>query len=87
MYRQLHQVRVRSRETSRFAATVRLRNSRRCWKVRATPSCETRCGGAPEMAFSPSRTWPADGRYRPLITLKSVVFPEPFGPTMPSISP
>ncbi len=34
-----------------------------------------------------SRTCPAVGRYTPVITLKQVVLPAPFGPISPRISP
>src|SRR5574341_855896 len=70
-----------------FWWAVRCGKRRGVWKVRPIPRRAMRYGGRRVMAAPPRRTWPADGRIRPLMTLKSVVFPAPLGPISPTISP
>ena len=57
------------------------------WNVLATPIVAIRCGGRPTM-LSPSRLIePESGLYTPVIALKTVVLPAPFGPMSETISP
>jgi len=55
--------------------------------VRAIPRFANLCGGSPVTSPPLSRTLPFSGEINPVTTLKSVVFPAPFGPMRPSISP
>jgi hypothetical protein len=60
-------------------------NSRSVWNVRATPSRAMACGGRPAIdsadpGWAENLTSPALGSYTPVITLKTVVLPAPFGP-------
>ena len=66
------------------SATAAARTS---WKVRATPSRAMRCAGMPAMAWPRSAMLPRSGRKAPDIRLSTVVLPEPFGPSRPTISP
>ena len=61
--------------------------SRMFWKVRAMPSVATWCGLAPVISRSWKMTRPVVGGKMPVIPLKSVVFPAPFGPMRAKISP
>ena len=63
------------------------RNSRRLWNVRAIPIRAMLCGTSPAIDFPAKRTSPALGSYTPVITLKTVVLPAPFGPMRLTISP
>ena len=72
--------------TSTFSRTVRPRNSRPCWKVRASPARPRRCGGQRVISVAPSSIRPDDGRSKPVRRLTSVVFPAPLGPIRPSTS-
>ena len=63
------------------------RNGRGIWKVRAIPLWQTAAGSRPPISSPLRRTEPAVGAYRPAIRLKVVLFPEPFGPISPRISP
>ena len=57
------------------------------WKVRAMPRA-TRCGDRQARDVSPSSTIsPAVGGKNPLIMLKKVVLPAPFGPMTARSSP
>ena len=51
------------------------------------PACATRYAGSPPISRPRKRTEPALGRSAPAIRLKVVLFPEPFGPMRPRISP
>src|SRR6185437_11922576 len=44
------------------------------------PMRQMRCGGVPVMSRPSSSTWPRSGRKCPVIRLKKVDFPAPFGP-------
>ena len=57
------------------------------WNVRARPRCTRRWTLSRRHDVEPIRTSPATGRTRPVTTLSSVVFPDPFGPISPTISP
>src|SRR6185437_14924587 len=63
------------------------RNRRRLWKVRATPLRAIVCCGCPAIDCPAKRTSPELGLYTPVITLKTVVLPAPFGPIRLTISP
>src|SRR2546422_10970948 len=45
------------------------------------------CAGRRSSRSAPRRIWPPSAGTRPLITLKSVVLPAPFGPMRPVIEP
>src|SRR5437762_4801301 len=51
------------------------------------PACATRYAGSPATSSPRKRTEPDVGRNAPAIRLKVVLFPEPFGPMRPRISP
>src|SRR5918911_4170455 len=51
------------------------------------PSRQTSCGATPVMSRPSSRTAPASGLRCPVIRLKNVVLPAPFGPMMAAIWP
>jgi len=53
------------------------------WKVRAMPASATLCGSVGEYGLPSSSKVPESGWYRPVITLKKVVLPAPFGPISP----
>src|SRR5713226_6359307 len=50
------------------------------WKERPTPRRQTSWGARPVMSRPSKRTAPASGRTCPVMRLKSVVLPAPFGP-------
>src|SRR5271154_4175601 len=52
-----------------------------------TPSDAMTSGRAPAISRSFQNTWPPVGGNRPANRLSNVVFPEPFGPKIPMISP
>src|SRR5438128_6819231 len=54
---------------------------------RATPGRASASGESPSSRSPPSRISPPSAGVRPLITLKSVVLPAPFGPMRPVIEP
>ena len=56
------------------------------WKVRFIPSRARRWGGAEETSWPSRRTVPVHF-WTPEMALKMVVFPAPFGPIRPTISP
>ena len=56
------------------------------WNVRAIPRCAISWRGLPVMSSPAKSTLPSVGRFIPVITLKAVVFPAPFGPMRPTIS-
>ena len=55
-------------------------NSRKVWNVRATPSRAMMWGDSQAIVSPANRTSPELGWYTPVITLKTVVLPAPFGP-------
>ncbi len=61
--------------------------SRGFWNVRATPRAAITFVGRPWMGFPSRRMDPLAGRYTPVIALKTVVFPAPFGPMSPPSVP
>src|SRR5215469_830413 len=63
------------------------KNSRRLWNVRAIPIRAIVCGYSPATDFPAKTTSPSLGSYTPVITLKTVVLPAPFGPIRLTISP
>jgi hypothetical protein len=62
-------------------------NSATFWNVRATPRRITRCGRVRRSDSPSKRMSPESGVYKRVTTLKTVVFPAPFGPISPTISP
>src|SRR3978361_2255280 len=62
-------------------------NSCGFWNVLITPSEAMTLGRAPATSLSFQNTRPALGGSNPASRLSSVVFPDPFGPKMPMISP
>src|SRR5262249_4943921 len=61
--------------------------SRIDWKVRAMPRETIACGRRPTRLPPSRRMSPSSGRSSPVIRLKTVVFPAPFGPMSPTIPP
>jgi hypothetical protein len=53
------------------------------WNVRAMPHWATRCGSAGQYDWPHSSKAPESGFTSPVITLKKVVLPAPFGPISP----
>src|SRR3954452_561634 len=70
-----------------FSSAVMLPNSRMFWKVRAIPSLVIANRLWPPMLLPWNSTSPDVGAYTPVIALKQVVLPAPFGPIRPRISP
>src|SRR5258708_18917897 len=69
-------------ETSRLSSTVSSGNRLFFWKLRVRPA-RARASGGIDVTSRPSiRTRPASGASSPDSRLKSVVLPEPFGPTI-----
>ena len=56
------------------------------WKVRAMPFSAMRLGFSPVMFCAFSEIMPLVGLYTPVIMLKAVVLPAPFGPISATIS-
>ena len=73
--------------TRTFSSTVIVEKSSTFWNVRAMPRCTTRYVGVRSSDFPSNTSSPDCGLYSRVITLKSVVFPAPFGPISPTISP
>src|SRR5512134_2836948 len=73
--------------SSTLSSTVSFGNRLVIWKVRAMPSAVRRWLGQAVMSRPNSSTWPADAGRTPVITLKSVVLPAPFGPMIALRSP
>ena len=67
--------------------TVMSGNGLATWKVRHSPRAHTSWGGQPGDVPAEERTCPRSGRWKPVMRWKVVVFPEPFGPITPRISP
>ena len=57
------------------------------WNERPMPSRQRSCGAMPVTSGSLKTTRPVSGRRWPVIRLKSVVLPAPFGPMMALIEP
>ena len=57
------------------------------WKVRVTPRSAILWGGSPVIFRCLKKTSPESGLTNPVIRLTRVVFPDPFGPITPRISP
>src|SRR5215475_71847 len=70
-----------------LSSTVRRGNRLVFWKVRTTPSRAMACGGRPVRGRPRKRTCPLVGARKPVIRLKHVVLPAPFGPIKPTIAP
>src|SRR6266446_7283379 len=70
-----------------FSSTVIRASGLGISNVRPTPSRAMAWEGSPSRRSVPRRIWPRSARVRPLITLKSVVLPAPFGPMRPVIEP
>ena len=70
-----------------FSSTVSRGKIRVSWKVRPMPAANTLSGAGLVIAWSPNQTWPSSGRWYPVMTLNSVVLPEPFGPIRPATVP
>ena len=66
--------------TITFSSAVIRLNSRMFWNVRASPIAARRCGLTPVMSLPSRKTVPDVTLYSPVITLKNVVLPAPFGP-------
>src|SRR5690606_38571239 len=74
--------------TIRFCRTDMLENSRTVWNVRTSRARVTsRWLGQRVTSSPPMSTDPDDGRSIPLSRFSRVVFPAPFGPMIPWISP
>src|SRR5687767_12498947 len=72
---------------STFSRTVIDANVAATWNVRPTPASAMSRGGRPVMSVPASTTRPASGRSWPLMQLKQVVLPAPFGPISATSSP
>ena len=70
-----------------FSATVIEWKVAATWKVRPTPSRQISRGAKPAMSLPSNRIAPEFGGSWPLIVLKQVVLPAPFGPIMARNSP
>src|SRR5581483_2696467 len=70
-----------------LSMTVSSRKSRGFWNVLTSPAAAIRCGLLAWMGRPRHTILPALGAMMPLMRLRSVVLPEPFGPKMPRISP
>ena len=57
------------------------------WKVRPIPVANTLSGAALVITVSPNQTWPSSALSYPVMTLNSVVLPDPFGPIRPATVP
>ena len=66
--------------TITFSSAVIRLNSRMFWNVRARPMAARACGLTPVMSLPSRNTVPDVTLYRPVMTLKNVVLPAPFGP-------
>src|SRR6266496_417976 len=73
--------------TSTFSSAVMFANRRMFWKVRPIPRAVTWCGFRPLICKPSNSSVPLVGGYRPVIILKNVVLPAPFGPIRPLIEP
>ena len=71
------------RPTITFSIAVISPNRRMFWNVRAMPAFATSCGADGEYGWPSSSNVPESGWYSPVMTLKNVVLPAPFGPISP----
>ena len=69
-----------------FSSTVMSGTSLTCWKVRAMPSLTISCGGALSTFLPRTEIEPAVAGSTPVIRLKVVLLPAPFGPISATIS-
>src|SRR4051794_18997135 len=76
-----------SAPTMTFSSAVISGNSRTFWNVRAIPPRVISCFFLPTIDSPRKKIPPLVGRYTPVIALKQVVLPAPFGPISPKISP
>src|SRR3984885_7812699 len=70
-----------------FSSAFRCLNRRTFWNVRAMPIAARRWGGEPVMSLPSNNTVPRSGLSTPVMRLKRVVLPAPFGPTTDTTSP
>src|ERR1039457_4564850 len=70
-----------------FSTTLISANGFRFWNERATPSRAITWGTIPVISSPFRNTLPLLGRQLPVMALKKVVFPAPFGPMTERISP
>src|SRR5215207_424629 len=70
-----------------FSNTVSLGKMLGRWNERPMPILQMRCGGAPVMSRPWSTIWPSSGRRWPVIRLKKVDLPAPFGPITAAMLP
>ena len=73
--------------TSMFSSTVRLAKILVSWKVRPIPRAKTLSGETLVIVLSARYTCPASALAYPVMTLNSVVLPDPFGPIRPATVP
>src|SRR6185295_6196737 len=73
--------------TSTLSSAESARKTSVFWNVRPTPAWAMRCGLSCVSSIPAKVNRPRWGRYRPVRTLKTVVFPAPLGPIRPKISP
>src|SRR5947207_2073448 len=73
--------------TATFSRIESLRNGRGIWNVLAIPRWQIASGVRPAISSPRNRMEPAVHGSAPEMQLKAVVFPEPFGPMSPRISP
>ena len=69
-----------------FSSTVMSGTSLTCWKVLATPSLTTSCGGALSTLLPSTEIVPPVDVSTPVIRLKVVLLPAPLGPIRATIS-
>ena len=69
-----------------FSSTVMSGTSLTCWKVRAMPSLTISCGGALSIFLPSTEIVPPVDVSTPVIRLKVVLLPAPFGPIRATIS-
>ena len=72
---------------STFSSTERFWKRRIVWKVRAMPSLTMRWVSQFVMSLPSKRTVPLSDRWFPVMRLKTVVLPAPFGPMSPTMAP
>jgi hypothetical protein len=70
-----------------FSSTVRLAKILVSWKVRPIPRAKTLSGEMLVIFLSARYTCPASALAYPVMTLNSVVLPDPFGPIRPATEP
>ena len=70
-----------------FSSTVRLPKILVSWKVRPIPRAKTLSGAMLVILSSARYTCPASALAYPVMTLNSVVLPDPFGPIRPATDP